>query len=281
MKGPRWTPEEDALLRQLYGKVPVPQVVRLLGRSRNSIAGRAGALSLRCRKSPEWTDAETDFLRRNHGRLTERQIARILGRTYTAVRIRSKKLALGRGRCAGAFMMHEAMVLLGVDHHVINRWIDLGWLYAERRITKAKPVVTLIKPGDLLDCLESHQDAWNAQRCPGLWNAIRNKRSEMRYESNHGSNQPGAATNSDESASVEPLSAEPQWLVEKRRRDEKLPPREGMRWTRREDGELLGLVAAGVTQAKIGEQLGRSHEAIGHRLYRLARRRRRLEEAAS
>ena len=49
MKSKRWTPDEDAVIRQLYGKVPVKQIAEQLGRSYGSLVVRANRIGYRTR----------------------------------------------------------------------------------------------------------------------------------------------------------------------------------------------------------------------------------------
>lgn len=42
-----WSPAEDALLRSLYGTLPLGQIAARLNRSRNSVIGRCHRLHLR------------------------------------------------------------------------------------------------------------------------------------------------------------------------------------------------------------------------------------------
>lgn len=67
MKGPRWTPAEDALMRSRYPNTRARDIADELGRPIKQIYGRASVLGLS--KSAEWIAEQTRQAMRNpdHG----------------------------------------------------------------------------------------------------------------------------------------------------------------------------------------------------------------------
>jgi hypothetical protein len=92
--GHPWLAEEDDLIRRVYalGDSLTPLQERL-GRTRTSIAYRAGELGLQgtharpngWRTDPVWTDEEIETLRRDYGRVKTKELVTRLGRKKAAV----------------------------------------------------------------------------------------------------------------------------------------------------------------------------------------------------
>ncbi len=88
----RWTPEEDRILRDGYGKVPTPELAAKIGRSAMAVVHRCRTLKI---LSGRWWPAEHDeLLRQLWGNLPVAQIAARIGRTRSAVKNRAHALQL-------------------------------------------------------------------------------------------------------------------------------------------------------------------------------------------
>ena len=292
-----WKPQEDELLRALYGSMSLAEIARRFERSIPSICGHARALGLRSRKSPDWTKDEVEFLRRNWGHLTEGQVARRLKRSITAVHIKVKRLSLGRCRPTGSFSAQEAAKVLSIDIHTVSRWIDQGWLKAKKRVTNGKPVLTMIMVDDLEDFLRTHPEAWDSRKASGLSEALHAKHweqgmakgkipalAEKRRMPRHirmDLMKDGLVEISEIRTKRTVRSCpEPEWLRVKRAGDEGLPARRFQKWTPREDAWLCHLLTrTGLTYREIAAKMNRSENAIGHHIWRgrvLARAMRRM-----
>ncbi len=104
--GRPWLPEEDDLLRDAYAhdKSLTPLRSRL-GRSRTSIAWRAGELELQgtharpngWRTEPSWTAEDIAVLRRDYGTVPTPELARRLGRPKAGVYAKAWSLRLQHG----------------------------------------------------------------------------------------------------------------------------------------------------------------------------------------
>jgi hypothetical protein len=83
---PSWTAAEDALLHQLYGNIPTPELPARIGRSKTAIFNRAFTLGLRHGYQRCWTRPELKALRIAHDRgLAIADVAAALGRKSFSV----------------------------------------------------------------------------------------------------------------------------------------------------------------------------------------------------
>lgn len=93
-----WAPAEDALLHSAYRKLPTSSICRTLGRTTESIHGRARKLGLTrpTNKLPprQWTGAEDEVLRNTYGRVRPSEIGAKLARTRGSVYHRAERLGL-------------------------------------------------------------------------------------------------------------------------------------------------------------------------------------------
>src|SRR5690554_470579 len=96
----RWTPSEDATLRELYSQgVPLRDIAKRMKRTRPSIQGRLakkGIYGGRVAERRPWTREEMDFLIAHYRQpgWTGRQIADHLGRSIKTVRGKAKYFGL-------------------------------------------------------------------------------------------------------------------------------------------------------------------------------------------
>lgn len=94
-----WTPEEDAFLREHYGKMTRREIAEAINRTVPLVGWRAAKLGLtqefrNMEKARAWTRAEDNMLRKLYGSLTYEQIAQKLDRTRAAVVGRAVRLGL-------------------------------------------------------------------------------------------------------------------------------------------------------------------------------------------
>lgn len=79
----RWTSAEDAVIRDLYGKVPVKQIAEQLGRSYGSLVERANRIGYRTRA--HYTPAEIALIRAEYPNTPTKVLAEKLGKPWRAV----------------------------------------------------------------------------------------------------------------------------------------------------------------------------------------------------
>ena len=93
----RWTPAEDAILKERYGTMPAREIGRrfLPGRTGASILMRAGRLGLSEPPAPPWTPGEDARLRAGYGTMpAEELLESFPGRNLPALRNRAHELGL-------------------------------------------------------------------------------------------------------------------------------------------------------------------------------------------
>ena len=138
---PRWTPEEDAIIRDVYAKHHAREAGALLRarvptRPNWSVKRRAqvlGACTVR-KKEPHWTGPEDAILREFAWMCPERLLHKLkekgFRRTVTGVAIRMKRL---RTRELIDGMTATGLAeMLNIDGHAVARWIEEGKLKAAR-----------------------------------------------------------------------------------------------------------------------------------------------------
>ena len=79
----RWTPAEDAVIRDFYGKVPVKQIAEQLGRSYGSLVERANRIGYRTRA--HYTPAEIALIRAEYPNISTKVLAEKIGKPWRAL----------------------------------------------------------------------------------------------------------------------------------------------------------------------------------------------------
>jgi len=102
MMGKRWTPEEEAYLRENW-KLPMEELSKTLCRSEISIHQKAGKLGMYRKK---WTQEQLDYLQENYGKYSIPALAKNLGKTVNAIKVMRQRLGLG------AFLMNGEYISL-------------------------------------------------------------------------------------------------------------------------------------------------------------------------
>ena len=95
-----WTPEEDAMLKELWPVLSVEQLSERIGRTVKGIYRRANRLGLTCGKQAAklpWTPEEDAVLKENIGAMTYAEIGELLGRTEKSVKQRALSLNVRGG----------------------------------------------------------------------------------------------------------------------------------------------------------------------------------------
>jgi hypothetical protein len=90
-----WTPEEEALLVDNYGKATKEQLLALLpNRTMRAIRGRACLLGNLTQKLTPWTAEQTALMHKHYAELGADAMAKMLGRTPASVWHRAQDLKL-------------------------------------------------------------------------------------------------------------------------------------------------------------------------------------------
>ena len=131
-----WTDREDRLLRRHYrsdDSAALDALAAVLGRTRDSLKGRAARLGLRAPKSPRWTKDEEWTLLDLWGRLPDAAVARRLGRSVVACDVKAGRLRRRKRMGLAGWTARQVAAAFGVDVHKVTRqWIGQGWLAATR-----------------------------------------------------------------------------------------------------------------------------------------------------
>lgn len=235
-----WSVEELAWLNENW-QLPDTELSEKLGRPVKSIRTKRLSLGLvgkdGCRKK-DWSKEELDYIREVLGQKTIPEIAKKLGRSINAVKIKTTRMGYTGQKWYGEMMSaRKVSELLGVDvHAVCDYWIPKCGLKAKsKRLGETQKTTTIIMFEDLLKWLETHQDLWDSRR-----------------------------------VELYGLGMEYDWLVAKRKADAQKPARKAQKWTPEEDRRLIDMFRrGGMTNAEMGEVLGRPASGVEHRLLRL------------
>lgn len=143
----------DASIRHVYqtkpGKNAIGALARAVGRPRWWVSKRAQKLGLVTPrfKEPDWTDEETtivsDAAHKSPKALRGMLKRRGFERTETAIIIKLKRLGCTR-EDPDHYTAAGLAGLMGIDTKTVTRWIEKGWLKADRRGTER----TAIQGGD-------------------------------------------------------------------------------------------------------------------------------------
>lgn len=292
MKQCTWTPEQDDFLRANYHSLQLKEIARILGKPTSTVNSRVNRLGItRTKKEPPWSAEDIRFLRENWGKLSIRTLAKRLNRSEYGVLVKSKRLKLGPIQDKSLFTKSEICHLLRVDHRKVGRWVSQGLLKAKiaptsRKRGKSRNILQ-VKPKDLLDFLREHPDQWDARKAGDIRRAVNMKEllaPKVKIQRTEGVKHrripdhlmPAFAkfvadVAMSASDRIKQSRQSLDWIQEKKQRDMEVRlPREGFRWTPDEDERLRRLFRKGeLTDRQIGLVLGRSENAIRHRLMRI------------
>lgn len=129
----RWTPTDDALLRDRYGREGASATLcAQLGRTATAVRQRARVIGLPHVRRP-WTPAEDARLRRLWtGTESLAQIARRLGRTRIGIYERSRVLGLRTGAAPGHELLTAAAARTGYEVGTLRRILSLAGVHLHR-----------------------------------------------------------------------------------------------------------------------------------------------------
>lgn len=142
------TPKTDALITDAYRKLreygnrrAVPALQLKLGWPKHAISQRAKAMGLARTKEKPWTDAEEQLLERwvgfSLGCIARKFRQRGYARSETAINLKVKRLHLRA--TADRWTQSAIAKALGVDPHVVTRWVKAGRMLAEAKGTSRTP----------------------------------------------------------------------------------------------------------------------------------------------
>jgi hypothetical protein len=96
-------------------------------------------------KEPDWSETEIEYLHKNYPhkgyialRNAFKKINGGINRTRTAVVLKAKREMINKR--SNGLTMRMMEILLGADHHKIEKWISLGLLQGKRKGTDRLPI---------------------------------------------------------------------------------------------------------------------------------------------
>jgi hypothetical protein len=128
----KWTEEERQIVRRDYKgtNASAAAIAADLGLTKWGVKGQAAKLGILRQKSPPWTAEQLEQLKKEIHRRSIGEIAKRLHRSPNAVKIKATKLKLKRRVREGWYTKKDVCAICGVDHKIVQAWIDSGELKA-------------------------------------------------------------------------------------------------------------------------------------------------------
>ena len=175
-----------------------------------------------------WTEEEKFLVEEKWGVYSIKLLAQKVNRTETAVIRFAEKNGLGSMYKEGNLTTEQIGDMFGIDSSTVNRyWIGKYGLKATKRALKNRKYWR-VKLKDLIIWCRDNQDKWKSNNLE-----------------------------------LYALSEEPDWLKEKRNRDNnKIVEKKGTFWSMMEIAELKKLVEEGYTSRDIAEKMNRTKLSV-------------------
>lgn len=160
-----WTPQEEAVLRQSYGRVHARTIGKRLGRSPSAVMKRAARIGLQSRR--RWSAEDDQQLSALWGEQSLGWIARVMKRTTMTVYWRARKLGLKRGCPRGLEYVSAAAARTGYDPKSLKAILKaqgVRLMPAFARPTKAKRHFHVVDPQDVDDAIARHHEGAPVQQ---------------------------------------------------------------------------------------------------------------------
>ncbi|MBQ4583794.1 MAG: hypothetical protein IJA94_02780 [Bacilli bacterium] len=231
-KNNEWSDEQIQTLRILAEKYHYEEIAKIMGKSENAIylkARRLGLTLIQDRR--KWTKEEEQILKDLWGQKNIEQIAKKLKRTVFSLKVKAVRMELGPmiRNNSELILVSDICELLNVtEDRVRITWVKLGLNLQEKKLTNNKSYRYIIWK-DLLDFLENNQNEWDSR-----------------------------------SLEKNMLGIEPEWLLEKRKRDEIENPLWYRRWSSEEINQAITLFKNGKNYAQIAEIINRSEWSVAY-----------------
>ena len=228
-----WSDEEIETLKTLSEDYHYEEIAKIMNRTENAIYLKAKRLKIDLimdRKS--WTDEDEAYLYERWGRDNIEKIAKDMKRSFYAIKVKATRMGLGYMHDANIDQIKVADIseILNVRaERITDTWLKYG-LKLKRKKVSANHGYYCIKISDLLEFLKNNQDLWNSQY----------------LEKNI-------------------LGKEPDWLLEKRKKDIIDPPQEYTRWTEEELSLTKELILKGFDYDYISSYVNHTPNAIAYK----------------
>ena len=236
-KSNAWTEEEINRLKKLSDKYHYKKIAKIMNRSETAIelkARRLGIILIRDRR--KWTKEEETYLSDFWGAKPIEYIAKKLKRTVFSLKVKAVRMRLGPmiNNNYELITINDISELLNVSYdRIINKWMKLGLKLQKTKFTNNASYYT-IKWSELIEFLENNQDEWDSRNLE-----------------------------------INMLGTEPNWLIEKRKRDKEENPLWYRRWTEEEIDKAEELYKKGKTYKEISVIINRSEQSVAFLLRKL------------
>ena len=126
----QWTPEEDNfVLARYHGtRESAKAIADMLGVSPIAVKQRIPVLGIALHRGKPWTPQEIKRLQELAPHYSTPVIARKLQRGVNSVAVKIKRLHISRRVRDGWFTKREVADICGVDHKMVQQWMDKGLL---------------------------------------------------------------------------------------------------------------------------------------------------------
>lgn len=225
-----WTEEDITNLKKLSLEYHYKDIALLMNKSENAIylkARRLGITLIQTRKV--WSKEDEDMLKDKWGTISIEVLARQMHRTVYSLKVKAVRMGLGPMILNNydILTVSDLIDTLGVTRDLImNNWVGAGLNLRKKKMTKNK-YYYVVKIEDLWMFLEQNQDLWDSRNLE-----------------------------------INSLGLEPDWLVEKRKKDIVENPLWYRRWKAEEILEVEQLFKLGLSYQEIAKRVNRSDDAV-------------------
>ena len=235
-KSNEWTKEEIEELKNLSDKYHYTKIAKMMNKSENSIYLKAKKLGITLiQDRREWTKEDEDMLSDLWGNTKIEAIAKKMKRSVFSLKVKAVRMNLGPmiRNNYDVITISDISDILSVSRDRIIRWISLGLKLKKTKLSKNREYYTITLQ-DLLDFLEKNQ---------GLWDS-RNLEKNI-------------------------LGIEPDWLIEKRKKDIRTDPNWYHKWSEEEINKTINLFKNGKNYEEISVIINRSEWSVANLLRNL------------
>jgi hypothetical protein len=232
-----WTDEQIEQLKILADNYHYKVIAQIMGKTDNAIylkAKKLGIILIQDRR--KWTTEEELMLEDLWGNKSIEYIAKKLKRSIFSLKVKAVRMGLGPmiANNYDKITISDISELLSVSRdRIVNTWPKLGLKITYKKISKNKSYMT-VSWNELLRFLENNQYEWDS----------RNLEKYM-------------------------LGMEPEWLIEKRKRDIIENPLWYRKWTKEEVVTTEELFNIGKNYQEISQIINRSEWAVSNILHQL------------
>lgn len=228
-KSNAWTEKEVRKLKRLAPKYHYYIIAEKLGKSNNAVYLKARKLGIELiQNRKKWTKEDEDFLKEKWGYIPIEDIAFKLRRTIFSIKVKAIRMNLGSMLSNNENLtISEVSEILNISRDtIVGTWRNLGLKIEILKVSENQSYY-IIDWDNLLKFLEENQNEWDSKN-----------------------------------VEIFAFGYEPDWLVEKRKRDRIESPLLYRRWTEADIENAEWLLKCNKNYEEIGQLLHRSPKAV-------------------